>query len=348
MIGLLTVWAVLIILYILFSSLAEFRSIQNDYGAGDVAWYIALTTPRMAYQVFPVSALLGSLVGVGALASANELVAFRTSGVSRMRLAAAALTGTLIITIPVMIMGEWIVPLTEHQARAFRLSERVGQAIIGGTNGIWIRDGADFVNIRKPLLSGDRGKQSVNFHDVVIYSLSESGDLDTITRADTAINNNEGWWLEGVSTVRFSEYGANNVISDRKGWKTELDPELIDSAVTRPSLLSLRSLWKHIIFLRENGLDNDVYEVAFWRKISFPFTVMALVLVGMPFVFGHGRTQNMGVRLLLGMLLGGFFIIFEKMSQQIGGFYNVQIWISSFLPPLTLAIGSIFILRKSV
>lgn len=348
LLGLLTVWVVLVLLFIAFSSLAEFRSIQNDYGFGDVAWYVALTTPRMAYQVFPVSALLGTLVGVGALASANELVAFRTSGVSRMRLSLAALTGTLMITIPVMIMGEWIAPLTEQEARAFRLSERGGQAIIGGTNGVWIRDGADFVNIRKPLLSGDRGEQSVSFHKVAIYSLSESGDLETITRANTAVNNDEGWRLEDVSTVRFGEEGANNVFSDRKGWRTDIEPDLIDSAVTRPALLSLRSLWKHIVFLHENRLDNDAYQVAFWRKIIFPFTAMALVLAGMPFVFGHGRTQNMGVRLFLGMLLGGLFIVFEKMSQQIGGFYNVQIWISSTLPPLTLAIASIFILRKSV
>ena len=83
--GMLAVWVAMTMLFSLFSLLGELRDMQGDYGTGDVFWYIALTAPSMAYQVFPVSALLGALVGVGGLAAVNELVAFRTSGVSRLR-----------------------------------------------------------------------------------------------------------------------------------------------------------------------------------------------------------------------------------------------------------------------
>ena len=85
--GMVAVWSAMTILFILFSLLDELRDTQGDYGTGDGCWFIALTTARMAYQIFPVSALVGSLLGIGSLASANELVAFRTSGVSRLRLA---------------------------------------------------------------------------------------------------------------------------------------------------------------------------------------------------------------------------------------------------------------------
>ena len=64
---------------------------------------------------------MGSLLGIGSLAGANELVAFRVSGVSRLRLAVAGMAGTLLITIPVMAIGEWVAPDAEQQARAFRL-----------------------------------------------------------------------------------------------------------------------------------------------------------------------------------------------------------------------------------
>ena len=120
--GILLVWVGMTILFMLFSLLGELRSTQNDYGTLDGLWFVALTMPRMAYQVFPVSALLGALVGLGGLAAANELVAFRTSAISRLRLALAALAGTLLLTVPVMIMGEWLAPAAEQQARAFRLA----------------------------------------------------------------------------------------------------------------------------------------------------------------------------------------------------------------------------------
>ena len=50
--GLLAVWLAMTVLFVMFNLLAELRSAQSDYGTGDVFWFIALTTPRMAYQIF--------------------------------------------------------------------------------------------------------------------------------------------------------------------------------------------------------------------------------------------------------------------------------------------------------
>jgi len=348
LLGLLAVWLAMTLLFIMFNMLGELRSTQSDYGTNDVFWFIALTTPRMAYQIFPVSALLGALVGVGGLSAANELVAFRTSGVSRLRLALAALIGAMLVTIPVMIMGEWVAPAAEQQARAFRLSEVVGQAIIGGPRGMWLRDGGDIVNIQLPLLSANRGEQSVEFKNIVIYNFSEEIDLQSVTRAGNATHNGEIWTLEDVSTVNFSESGAQLIHSDQQLWPTEVKPELLDSAVTRPKLLSLRSLWDYLGYLGENGLDDRVYQAAFWEKVMFPFTVIALVLAGMPFVFGPARSHNMGVRLFFGMALGGMFMIVNRAVQKFGSVYDIPALLTIVLPPLLLAIAAILILRRSV
>ena len=118
--GMLGVWIAMTMLFLIFNLLGELRDTRVGYSTLDAIWFVTLTIPRIAYQVFPVSALLGALVGVGGLAAANELVAFRTSGISRLRLALAALAGTMMLTIPVMIMGEWVAPAAEQQARAFR------------------------------------------------------------------------------------------------------------------------------------------------------------------------------------------------------------------------------------
>ena len=47
-------------LYVVFALLSELRNAQYDYGTTDALWFVLLTLPRMAYQVFPVSALLGA------------------------------------------------------------------------------------------------------------------------------------------------------------------------------------------------------------------------------------------------------------------------------------------------
>ena len=346
--GTLTVWLGLSLLFVLFSLLSELRSTQADYTSLDALWVVALTFPRLAYDMFPVSALLGSLIGVGGLAASNELVAFRTSGVSRLRLASAALGGALLLTFPVMIMGEWLAPAAEQQARAFRLSEMVGQAIIGGTTGVWMKDGNDIVNIRAPILSADRGQQSLEFNDIVIYHFGEKAELRKVTRAQNAAHESDAWNLEFVSEVKLDEAGAGLERFENLPWSTKVRPELLDSAVTRPKRLSVRSLLDHLEYLDNNNLDDSVYRSALMEKLVFPLAVIALVLAGMPFVFGQARSHNMGMRMFMGMVLGGLFMIFTRMAENFGDAYQVPALFSHSLPPLLLGIAAIYVLRRTV
>jgi len=346
--GIMAVWLALTTLFVVINLLSELRATRGEYETLDALWFVLLTTPRAAYQIFPVSSLLGALVGVGGLAAANELVAFRTAGISRMRLAVAAMAGTVLLTIPVIIMGEWVAPSAEQQARAFKLSEIVGQAIIGGARGMWIRDGADFVNIQRPILNADRGQQTVDFKNIVIYNFSDEADLQSITRADSATHTDNVWTLNNVMNVRFFEQGAAVSRNEELDWRTEIRPELLDSAVTRPKFLSIRSLWEYLGYLGENGLDDSVYQAAFWEKILFPFTVLALVLAGMPFVFGQARSHNVGVRLFFGMTLGGVFMIISRAVQKFGTVYDLPPLISISVPILLLALLAIIVLRRSV
>lgn len=348
MLGTLLVWVAITTLFLIISLLEELGDTKADYTSLDVLWFVALTIPRMAYQVFPVSALLGALVGVGGLAASNELVAFRTSGISRVRLALAALAGTMLLTIPVMIMGEFVASSAEQQARAFRLSELAGSPIIGGVRGMWLRDGSDVVNIQRPILTADRGQQSVDFNNIVIYGFSDDVKLDRITRAESASHDGSNWTLENVTHVSLDEQGASSEQVPIETWSTEVKPELLDSAVTRPKLLSLRSLWDYLQYLNENQLDDRIYQAAFWDKALFPLTVIALVLAGMPFVFGQARSQNIGVRLFFGMTVGGLFMIVSRAFQKLSSVYDLPPLLTMSIPILILSITAIVVLRRSV
>lgn len=346
--GTLLVWVSITLLFLMVSLLQELGDTQKDYSSMDVIWFVGMTIPRMAYQVFPVSALLGALVGVGGLAASNELVAFRTSGISRVRLAGAALAGTLLVTLPVMVMGEWVAPAAEQQARAFRLSEVAGSAIIGGVRGMWMRDGADIVNIQRPILTADKGQQSVDFNNIVIYGFSDQVNLERITRAESASHDGSNWMLKNVTHVSLGPDGASNRRVASETWTSEVKPELLDSAVTRPKLLSIRSLWDYLGYLSENELDDSIYQAAFWEKVLYPFTVIALVLAGMPFVFGQARSHNTGMRLFFGMTVGGVFMIASRAFQKLSSVYDLPPSLTMSVPILILAIAAVVVLRRSV
>jgi lipopolysaccharide export system permease protein len=346
--GIVFVWFSMTLLLMMFTLLGELRDSTAGYDTSDVLWYVLQTGPRTAYEVFPISALLGSLLGIGALAGANELVAFRTSGVSRLRLAAAGLAGVLLFTIPVMGIGEWIVPGIEQQARAFRISQLAGQLIIGGPTGMWMRDGDEIVNIRRPLMTVGRSGQSISFQDIEIYAFGPSEKLQQVTRARRAYFDDERWTLEGVAEV---DIGPDRVTTSRlkqRPWHTSVKPGLLASAVSRPSYLSLRVLWEQLHYLERNGLDDSLYLSAFWEKIVYPLTVVALVLAGMPLVFGSARFMNLGMRLFAGMALGGVFLLINGTAQNLAAAYSLPIALSTVTPSFLLAALAVLSLRRSI
>ena len=346
--GILLVWVSLTALMMMFSLLSELRGTTATYLTADVFWFVLQTSPRLAYQIFPVSALMGSLIGIGSLASGNELVAFRTSGVSRLRLATAGMAGALLLTIPVMVIGEWVAPDAEQQARAFRLSQQVGQVIIGGPSGVWMRDGSDIVNIRRPLLSADRGQQSISFDEIEIHHFDGFSGLQKITRADTAFFDGEQWTLEGVSEIEIGETTVIRTRLDRTPWVSGVKPELLESAVTRPPYLSIRVLWDQMKYMQSNGQSDSVYRSAFWEKVLYPFAIIALVLAGMPFVFGSSRQHNLGFRLFIGMTMGGLFMLINGAAQNFAQAFTLSVAISTALPSLILMTVAVLVLRRSV
>lgn len=346
--GIVAVWAGMSLLAITFNLLNELRSTTESYGALQAFWVVFLTLPRTAYQMFPVSALIGALIGVGGLAAANELVAFRTAGISRLRIAGAALAGTMLLTFFVMVMGEWVAPAAEQQGRAYKLSRLIDQAIVGGQRGMWIRDGDEIINIQLPLLADDQEQQYVDFRDVVIYSFDDESKLRTITRADSAVHDGESWLLEGTTRLQLDDRLVQSGAALTIPWASNVKPALLDAAVTRPPYMSVRSLYDQVRFLGRNGLDNRVYKAELFAKIFFPFSVLALVLAGMPFVFGSARNHNAGVRIFIGMSMGVIFTIVNGAMQNIGSAYGIHAAVSALLPSSLIAITAVMVLRRSV
>ena len=76
--------------------------------------------------------------------------------------------------------------------------------------------------------------------------------------------------------------------------------------------------------------------------------MIALVLAGMPFVFAHARNQSMGLRLFIGMSVGGLFMIVSRAFQKFTGVYDLPPLLTMSIPILLLAIGAVIVLRRSV
>ena len=291
-IGKSVILGILFSLFMLLSLISFFALIEEvekvgrgEYRLLDAFKYILFLVPRQAYEVFPVAVLLGSLVGLGALASNSELTAMRTAGVSLGRIVFSVMKAGILVMLLVLLVGEFVAPESEQYAERERAEKLYNQSTLKTRYGFWARDGSSFINIRQILPNARLG-------DIYIYEFAPDRTLEVATHAESAEYENDRWILRGIKQSSFSDEQIVSREIETATWESVLNPDLLD-VVTRPSMLPAWGLYQYIRFLRSNGLESKAYEVALGEKIVTPLITLVMVFLSVPFVFGVLRWNLM-------------------------------------------------------
>ncbi|MEX0709121.1 MAG: LptF/LptG family permease, partial [Woeseia sp.] len=78
----LMVLIVLLALAGLFEFIGQLDNIEGSFGIPQALQYAAFRLPQLTFEMLPIAALIGALMGLGSLASNSELVVMRTAGLS--------------------------------------------------------------------------------------------------------------------------------------------------------------------------------------------------------------------------------------------------------------------------
>jgi len=126
------VLSVLMSLFIFITFIDELGSInRGSYGLLKIAQFVVLSVPKIMYEVFPIAALIGAILGLSALAKDSELIIFRSVGVSVNRIVGSTLKVGVLLGIVAIILGELIAPFSESKAlrvRAEAIQTKVSKA----------------------------------------------------------------------------------------------------------------------------------------------------------------------------------------------------------------------------
>ncbi|MFB9886795.1 LPS export ABC transporter permease LptG [Balneatrix alpica] len=302
---------VLLGLDLLFAFLDELDELGEAYTLEVIAHYLWLTLPARLYELLPISAMLGALIGLGVLAGSSELTVMRAAGISLWRIARAVMQPTLLLMLLVMLVGEWWVPQSAPQANSIRAVALGKQDELASRYGVWHREGNTFIHFNAV---DSRGL----IYGVSRYQFDEQQRLVSSSYAEQAQYQDGQWLLSQVreaklETVEPPRWQAQQ--REQEPWQTELTPELLNLVVLDPLYLPMPGLWQYANYLQEQGLEADRYWLAFWQKMLQPLAVAALVLVGMSFVFGPLRSVSMGQRVISGVIVGVAF----RLAQDLLG-----------------------------
>ncbi|MEX2123201.1 MAG: LPS export ABC transporter permease LptG [Woeseia sp.] len=336
----LLVLGVLLALAALFEFIGQLDDIQGNYTIPMALLYAALRLPQLSFEMLPIAALIGALLGLGGLANSSELVVMRTTGISVSRLAGMVAVSGLVLTILTALIGEFIGPPMDYFARTTQNEARFEQDDVDFGNAAWVKDGPVILHL-------DRINTEFEFGGVYLFRFNDDNSLKSIARAENSgIDDSDQWILENVRETRFVDGGVQAVESSIKVESLDLSSELLGITLVKPVSLSARGLLSYIRYLKKNDLAAERYETELWSRVARTATVVVMPVLALGFVFGSLRSTGYGGRLMLGVLIGlGYFLASEMLANS-GQVFNLNPAIVSWVPSLVLLAIAIFALTR--
>ncbi len=332
---------VLLGLFLFVNFLDQLSSIgRGRYGLLDAIKYVVMTAPKTIYELFPMAALLGTILGLSILANDSELIVMRSSGISIMQITRAVLKTGGIFVVIAMLIGEVVSPWTEAQAsrdRAEALQENIQQQ----TNfGLWMRDATTYVNVGEVL-------PDLSLLRVKVFEFDENKKLRSLVSAKEGHFDSGDWVIEGVTqTVIGVDGRAKPQFLHNAFWHTEVTPQILNAFLIQPDQLSIWQLKDYIQHLKENSQRTDSYELAFWNKLVLPLSTAVMVILAIPFVFANLRMGNLGRSLFVGIMLGLGFYAANKGFGYVVLAYGLSPLMGATAPVLLALTIAIIFLRR--
>lgn len=308
----------------------------GDFTIGSAIFYIVLTIPSLIFDYFPVSGVVGLMLGLGALAANSELVVIQSYGISRIKLAGVVILTFIVWLLPLMLVGEYVVPPAKLLAESYRSAKMSSDVGLGLNSGVWLRDGNVIFNATPIGNAYDIKHDNIEMHDVTVYELDDRLQVIKVSKAQKAKHTDGQWELYGLEVTDFSEFGAKTELIDKQVWPSRIKPEILSITHSRPKYLSIRDILKYKKFKNNSEHVPAKYEIALWSKISYPLLVLAIALSGLPFVFGLLRSGGFGQRLLIGIMLGVILYLMNRMFLNVGEVFHLHPIAVSALPSLAI------------
>jgi lipopolysaccharide export system permease protein len=330
---------VLVALFAFFSLIDQLEETgKGSYGVAQALSYVLLTMPRLAYELFPIAAVIGSMAALGMMAQNSELAVIRTAGVSKFNLSLVLVKSGLVLVAVAIIIGELIAPICEEKAQHMRSMALTEQIALKTKYGFWARDGNSYINIRKVLPGG-------KVEQIYIYEFDDNDELRSSIHAQRGEYTDGKWLLEDIKQSVIGEDSVSRQQLKLAKWDSLLDSEMVNMLIVKPEYLTFWGLVNYIDFLQQNAQNAQRYEQALWGKLIRPLSILAMIVLAVPLVRGTSRTTAIGQRVFIGALIGIIFHIANQMAGHMGVVYNIPPVISVTIPTIFLGLLTIFMLR---
>lgn len=318
-------------LFAFFDLMEELPSIgRGQYGLQHAFYYVVLRMPGYIYDLLPIAALIGTIYTLAQLAARSEFTIMRASSMSTAMAGWILAKIGLLFVVLTFLFGEVIAPVTSDMAERLKLQAQGRSISQQFRSGLWTKDlirqdgltgeaiGSRFVNVGEVRPNGE-------LKNVKLYEFDRDFRLTAlVTAAHADYRGANTWRLSEVSETRFSGDVPDNSaeVSSKtlpsKDLVSEITPDLLGVVFADPDRMSAQDLAAYTRHLSENNQNAERYEIAFWKKVIYPFAVLVMMALALPFAYLHFRAGGVSLKIFIGIMIGVSFQLLNRLFSHIG------------------------------
>jgi lipopolysaccharide export system permease protein len=324
-------------LFAFFDLISELKSVGvGGYELQHAFLYVVLGLPGYTYELMPIAALIGTIWVLAQFASQSEFTIMRVSSMSTLMAAGMLARIGVLFAVLTFVIGEFVAPKASELAEKSKLVARGASISQEFRSGLWAKDviredgvsgaviGSRFLNVRQMRPNGE-------LQGVKIYEFDRNFKMASmITAADAVYQGSNTWRLSGVSETRFPAAGSDlpSSIQDiaaiatqtakAKNLISEITPEILAVLFADPDRMSASDLAAYTSHLKENKQSAERYEIAFWKKLTYPLAVFVMMALALPFAYLHVRAGGISLKIFTGIMIGVSFQLINSLFSHLG------------------------------
>ena len=353
----------LVSLFIFFDFIAEIRDLTPSYTILWALLTVLLRIPGRLVEIMPIAGLIGGIYVMASMASQSEYTILRIAGLDTKKALITLMKIAIPLALLILIMSEIVGPFTEGLSKNVRLAAiNQGKEVLEFRSGAWIKDklrGSDGKgDVREGIRYINVGSLEKNetIKGFRMYEFDANHRLLLSRTAETVKFIGDGHWqLNKVTETRFTEIANSNRLdpsfttqikkAESIDIETEVSPQLLGALLIKPDRLSIIDLFSYINHLKDNKQDYQRYAISFWKKVIYPFTILVMLALALPFAYLQTRSGGIGYKVFGGIMMGISFQLFNSLFSHAGLLGDWPALISAATPALLYFLLAMFGIR---
>ena len=349
----------LLSLFSFFDLMGELPSVnKGGYKLGHAFLYVFLGLPGYIYEFMPIAVLIGTIFVLAQFASNSEFTIMRAASMSTWMAGSMLAKIGLVFVVLTFLFGEVISPLSTRWAKDVKMTALGASVTQEFRTGLWTKDlvrenglegnivGSRFLNVKEILPN----RQLV---DVKVYEFDINFSLVREVTAGRAEYAGKNVWrlfdvvetafpktltAQDMSSVNSKKFATREVVS-------EITPDILSVLFADPDRMSAYDLAAFSKHLADNKQSSDRYEMAFWKKITYPFAVLVMMALALPFGFLHARSGGISLKIFSGIMIGMVFYLINSLFSHVGLLNTWPAPVTALVPSVLFLIMAALALR---